>query len=176
MAGEQRFYSEEEAQQILHRATTSVPATGMSREELVRAAGEMGISADAIERAESEIAAQRQAELSAQEEARLRREFNRYYRRKTLEHLSGFGSFAGVFVFIWLFSGGGYFWPIWVFGWWGVALIGDVFSMLVNPARKERSYEKWLAKREGKTTTDEPEEDEDSFRTRRRRRWREYRW
>ena len=71
MAGEQRFYSEEEAQQILHRATTSVPATGMSREELVRAAGEMGISAEAIERAESEIAAQRHAELSAQEEARL---------------------------------------------------------------------------------------------------------
>ena len=93
-----------------------------------------------------------------------------------LEHIWGFISTNLVLVGVWLFTGAGYFWPIWVFGFWGFSMIGDVGNMVFSQSRREKAYEKWLAKREGNTATDEPEEDEDSLRRSRRRRWREYRW
>jgi len=178
MTGEQRFYSEEEAQQILHHATQSVPINAMSRDELIRAAGEMGIAPEAIEKAEAEIAAKREAELSAERDERLRKEFNRYYRGKVFDHMWGFISSNLVFIGIWFFTGAGYFWPLWIFGFWGFSMIGGLGSMLFSGSRREKAYAKWLARRQGLDVPDEEDErrEEQRLRRERRRRWRESRW
>ena len=174
MAGEQRFYTEEEAQQVLHLAARAVPSTGMSRDELVRAASEMGISAEAIEQAEAQLRAEQEQRAREEELAGLRREFNRYYRRRIFDKVVGFVSSNLFFVFLWLFTGGGYFWPIWIFGWWGVALLGSLAQSLFSAEYRERKFERWLAKRNG-IVSDEAEEQEAEWGRRRRRgRWADF--
>ena len=46
--------------------------------------------------------------------------------RPARDHESGWPAFLAVnllLVAIWAFTGAGYFWPAWVLGWWGLALV-----------------------------------------------------
>jgi len=142
---------------VLHMAAQNTPTSGMSRDELIRAAGEMGIPAERIHEAEAQLAAEREARSKEEQDQALRQEFQKDYRTKLLAGVGGFLSANSIFVFIWAFSGAGYFWPIWIFGWWGVALFGNLMSSIFNPEHKEKAYAKWLARRNGETV----EEDED---------------
>ncbi len=146
---EQRFYSEDEAQQLLRMAAQSTPTSGMSREELVRAAGELGIPEERILEAESQLVAEREASARAEQDKALRAEFERYYRRKILSQAWGAFSGASIWIMLWAFTGMGYFWPIWVVGWWVVPALGSLVGSLLDPTHKQKAYEKWLAHRNG---------------------------
>jgi hypothetical protein len=148
MVGGQQFYSEDEAQQILQIAAKKSLSDGMSRDELVRAAAELGISESEILKAEHEVQSQRDELMRQQEEFQLKKEFRIYRRRRVLDKIWSFVSANSLFVFIWFFTGMGYFWPIWVFGFWGVTLIGGILQELLNPAETERLYAKWLARKQ----------------------------
>ena len=161
MPGEQRFYSEEEAQQVLNLASRRASSIGMSREELVRAAAEMGISSEDIAQAESELESKRIQQAQAEETKQLRIEFNRAYRRRAFDKIWGFISGNLIFVFIWYISGGGYFWPIWVFGWWGIAMVGDILNAMFNATHKEKAFEKWMAKKKGILEPSESSQDQE---------------
>lgn len=146
---EQRFYSEDEAQQLLRMAAQTTPTSGMSREELVRAAGELGIPEERIVEAESQLLAEREAATKAEEDKALRAEFDRYYRRKMMSQ--GWGALSGtsIWIMLWAFTGMGYFWPIWVVGWWVVPALGSLVGSLLDPTHKQKAYDKWLAQRNG---------------------------
>jgi hypothetical protein len=44
-------------------------------------------------------------------------------RRDFSSHLVAFVVVNAAFIIIWAFTGGGYFWPAWVIGLWGVGLV-----------------------------------------------------
>lgn len=147
----QRFYSEEEAQEVLKRAMRQ-PIGGMSRDELVRSAIEMGISPDAIEQAEAEIEHERLGKLEQEKNLALRREFEIHNRNRLL---SGIGESLSPFLIcsvIWFMTGQGYFWPMWVAFPLALHLISVLNCTFFNRAQKERRFEKWLARKRGEET------------------------
>jgi hypothetical protein len=168
------FFSDEEAQRVLHLAAQITPTTGMSRDELVRAASEMGIPPERIAEAEAQILAERESRIQEQNDRALRSEFQRYYRNKILGQIWSFAGANVFWIFIWAVCGMGYFWPIWIFGWWGVALLGSVFNSAFNPNHREQAYQKWLARKTGQPSLaadieDEEEESSHDWRHHRRR-------
>lgn len=69
-------YSEKDAQEILRRAAAAQTAGAMSREELVRAATELGISVEALDEAEKQYQSAREEEdLKVQYRAKKRHDF-----------------------------------------------------------------------------------------------------
>ncbi len=81
---EQKFYDEEDAEQILRLASSlSSPVGAMSRERLLATADELGISPEAVEEAERRIN-QSKGELLE------RAEFDRRIRRDFYGHLASY--------------------------------------------------------------------------------------
>ena len=116
----------------------------MSREELVRLAGEVGISPEAVEEAERQLRGQR-------EDTNLAAEFHRRQRSDFVEKLA---SFLGTNVFmvgIWYVTGRGYFWPAFVIL---ATLIGVISAVpahfFVGGSSYQQAFTRWKAKRERK--------------------------
>ena len=109
----QRFYEEDEAEQILNLAASmSSPLGQMSHERLLDTAAELGISAEAVEAAEKQVSAQRL-------DQRLRAEFDSIQRREFYTHLTPYVLFNGFFVLLCLNH---HLWAIWPILGWGIGL------------------------------------------------------
>ena len=124
----QKFYSEDDAEQILRAAImqsddTSVVSGNVSRDRLQQMAAEAGISPEALARAEREIVATR-------DEQRWREEFRRKQRSRAMAHISSFFGTNLFMIAIWFLAGGGYFWPIWLLIFWGLGVVKDVVSAM----------------------------------------------
>ena len=145
MADSQRFYSDEEAHQILNLASKDLPLNGMSRDELVSAAREMGISQDAIERAEGELRRQQDERQREDGDRVLRAKFHRHLRAKfwgsVSSHLGGIAFFVG----LWFLTGAGYFWPAWILFFIVLGIISDLADVMFDSTRRQRKFEKWKA-------------------------------
>ncbi|MDR3691668.1 MAG: 2TM domain-containing protein [Fimbriimonas sp.] len=138
---QQRFYKEDEAEQILRLASNiSSPAAGMSRDRLLETAAELGISPESVELAE------RQLQVSRLEQSD-RAEFDRRIRRDFYSHLASYVIVNGGLCAINLATGG-YFWAIWPMLGWGIGLAFSVFETFFRSSEGyHEEFEKWRAKR-----------------------------
>jgi hypothetical protein len=158
------FYSEEEAEQILKLAATKFSSGGVSRDDLMQSAAELGISPEALMEAERTVMENRTA---AQDLA----EFDAYQKREFFENLTAFVTVNGFLIGIDLWTN--QFWvngmhPTWSllpFCGWGIGLFFDVVSTFVKSSSGYREeFDKWKRRRDRKarkaiqanaTTTDQ---------------------
>ncbi len=138
---EQKFYDEEDAEQILRLASSlSSPVGAMSRERLLATADELGISPEAVEEAERRIN-QSKGELLE------RAEFDRRIRRDFYGHLASYIVVNGFLCAINLWSGG-YFWAIWPLLGWGIGIASSFVETFIRSSEDyQEEFEKWRAKR-----------------------------
>lgn len=144
MAGN-RFYSDEEAEQILRLAASkSVNVGGLHRDDLVRSAAELGISEEALAEAELQIVAQR-------EDTELRKEFKSKQRREFMGHFWSYISVNLMLVLINVATIGHISWAKWsIFG-WGIGVLLHFFaSMIESSDDYQRDFEKFKARKQRK--------------------------
>lgn len=133
----QRFYEEHEAEQILNLAATISHSLGkMSRQGLLDTAAELGISPDAVEAAEKQIAAQR---LDDQ----LRSEFHANRRAQFTSYLLPYVIFNFAFVILCI---GHQFWAFWPILAWAIGLAAQARALLFRGSSAyQRRYVVWKA-------------------------------
>src|SRR5688572_27639254 len=122
---ENRHYNDQDAEEILRIASRESAANGMSRDVLLKTAEELGISPDAVARAEEQLVMKRQADRIQEEDKELRKQFEDERRGK---FMADFWSYLGVnagLIGIWWFTGHNYFWPAWVLLGWGMGVVAD---------------------------------------------------
>jgi ribosomal protein L7/L12 len=138
----QQFYDEEEAEQILRLAASlTSPAGAMTRERLLATAAELGITAEAVEMAERQIAKQREANAD-------RAEFDLVQRREFYGHLLTYVLVNGFLVVVNLVTSSAYFWALWPILGWGLGLAFHfVETFCKNSESYQEEFEKWQAKR-----------------------------
>lgn len=141
----QEFYQEDEAEAILRLAARRGETGGMSREALLRVAGEVGISPEAVEEAERQLTGQR-------EDVNLAAEFRRKQRVDFAEHTASYIGTCALVTGIWFFIGHhGFFWPGIVILAMGASIIKDVPShFFPGGSAYQQEFIKWKAKRERK--------------------------
>jgi hypothetical protein len=149
MAGPgQRFYEDDEAEEILSLAATMSSTTGsVTRERLLETAAELGISPEAVEAAEKQVAARRL-------DAKLQAEFHALQRKEFGSHLVPYLFCNALFVFFSLRSDR--FWAIWPIMGWGIGLAAHAWASF-NPkstAYQDR-YRTWKAQQLGEPQTAE---------------------
>lgn len=135
----QRFYDEGEAEKILQRAAVSMPMPGaMSRERLMQTAAELGISPEAVERAERDIARER-------DEQALRVRYQRNLRKEFFEHLATYLAVnLGSFFFFHKAS-----WIGWMAVFWGFGVVGEFWKTFFTGSDEyERRFQRWRRKQE----------------------------
>lgn len=145
MAGSgQRFYEDDEAEQILNLAASMSSADGrMSHDRLLETAAELGISPEAVEAAEKQVTFQRL-------DKKMRAEFDGIQRKELGAHLVSYLLFNGFFIFLCL--GHGYFWAIWPILGWGIGLASHASATLFRGSSfYQEKYESWKANRLGLT-------------------------
>lgn len=151
---EQRFYTEEEAHQILALANKSPLASGnaMSRDEILRTAAEMGISPEAVASAERELR-EKNVETA---------EWQEYRDHVSRAHLQNVGSWIGssiLLIGINLLTSPGRWWFIWPVGIWGLVVLGTVIEhMMTKPWNDRAKFDKW---RRRKNRDDDDDDDDD---------------
>lgn len=118
--GVPRTYSREEADEILRRALQHQGEDGISHDDLVAAAREVGIPADAVEAAASQVS---ESQLVRERVELLRRQKRRAFARHALTFLIVNG---GVFLFDWVDGGPWFFYYLLIA--WGMVL--TLFGML----------------------------------------------
>ena len=90
-------YNEQEAQEILRRASQVQTSGFMSRDELVRAAGELGITPEAVDAAERDY-------REAQEEENLKAQFRSKRKSEFVGSLKSMAAYAGFVWFIYFYA------------------------------------------------------------------------
>jgi hypothetical protein len=141
----QDFYQEDEAEAILRLAARRGVTGGMSRDALLRVAGEVGISPDAVEEAERQLAGQRaDVELAA--------EFRRKQRVDYSERLASFIGTGALLTGIWYFIGHSlFFWPGIVMVVMAGSLVKDFPEhFFSNGSSYQQAFAKWKVKRDRK--------------------------
>jgi hypothetical protein len=126
-----RRYTREEVDAILGRALgAQKDEGGMSHDELVAAAREIGVKPEDIDRAAAEVA----------EGKRLERETVAYRRRQWKGFLSHFVSYALVIAFLVFVNlmTSGTLWVLWPAAGWGLGLAFHLFGLLVADPEKTR--------------------------------------
>src|ERR1044072_2788474 len=110
-----RFYEEGEAEEILRRALQQPDASNapVDRSRLLSMAAELGISEEAINRAESQMAAERDSEIAAKRTDLDRIAFKRHRQRGFWNDASSYLGVNAFLIVIWWMTGHGYFWPGW---------------------------------------------------------------
>lgn len=138
------FSREAEAtQKILSRAQ-QVSGSSINRENLLRTAAELGISASAVAQAENEY-------RIAEQHKNLRLQFFEEKRRAFYSKAIGVLSLAMLMTGIWALSGiHTYYWPIWVYGWFALMLTIRGLKLIRDGAHLDESFEKWKLRREYK--------------------------
>ncbi len=144
--GAQRFYEEGEAEEILRRAVRSTDSGAVDRSRLMAMAAELGISEDAIARAEAEMETERSTEAARQHVEESRTAFRKYRRGRFWADFSSYLSVNAFLIGVWWFTGHGYFWPFWVLAGWGIGVLSDFFSAFFG--HSEHDYERWRRKQE----------------------------
>jgi hypothetical protein len=123
----------------------------MTRDRLLQTAAELGIPPEAVERAEQQLAKQREAERLEGEEAALRQQFESERKGKFwTDFLSYLGVNAGL-IGIWFMTGANYFWPGWVLAGWGIGVISDFFQTYLNP--DEAKFQRWKRRTHNKLSS-----------------------
>ena len=146
---ESRFYDEREAEEILQLAARDSLGSGaMTRERLVATAAELGISEDAILRAEQQLAVQKEEEALKQKEAVDFKRYKAYRRRRALSSISGWFSTSIVLVGIDLLTSHQITWSIWPVGIWGLVEFGHMFEAIFSPVSRGDRFERWRRKQD----------------------------
>jgi hypothetical protein len=138
----QEFYQEDEAEAILRLAARRGATGGMSREALMRVAGEVGISPEDVEQAERQLASQ-------QEDIGLAEEFRKRQRVDFVERLASYIGTSAFMTGIWWFTGHpSFFWPAFVMLAMGIGFVTDIPRYLfVGGSSYQRAFVKWKVKR-----------------------------
>ena len=140
----QEFYQEDEAEAILRLAARRGATGGMSREALLRVAGEVGISQEEVEAAERQLTGQR-------EDVDLALEFRRCQRVDFAERIASYVGTSALMVGIWYFIGPRFFWPAIVILAMGIGVVTDIPKYLfVGGSAYQQAFVRWKAKRERK--------------------------
>jgi 2TM domain/Ribosomal protein L7/L12 C-terminal domain len=148
MAGAgQQFFDDSEAEEILRRAVSGTPTMGgMSRESLLQAAAELGVSPEAVDRAAAEVVRER-------EEKDLLAQFRRHQRSDFVGHLLTYLAVNGGFILFMGFQP----WMWWMIGPWGLGLLGDLRqTFAINSSDHFKEFEKWKRRRNGRKVLDSP--------------------
>lgn len=165
-----RKYTDEELKEILHRALARQAAQqeGVSHDDLVAAAGAVGIGSRDVEAAIADLGKEKSRTDPSSELA----EYRAHKKRKLLKHVGVFALVNAFLVAINLLSGGPlwFFWPL--LGWGlGVALqaLPVLFPTLDDPGKLEL-WKKRKARRAAKQRDRERKEQSRREREQRRRR------
>ena len=138
----QRFYNDDEADQILRVAASMSSNDGrLSYEKLLDTAAELGISPEAVEKAERQVMVQRQEQL-------LLAEFDRVQRRAFFGHLVSYLSVNAGLIVLNLLTSPHHLWFYWAFFGWGIGLLSHACVVFVRSSDSYREeFEKWKAVR-----------------------------
>lgn len=136
------FSREAEATQKILTRAQEVSGSSINRENLLRTAAELGISASAVAQAESEY-------RIAERKKNLRLQFFEEQRRHFLGKSTGVISLALLMTGIWALGGiHSFYWPIWVYGWFAIMLVSRGIKLIHDGPQLDERYEKWLIRRE----------------------------
>jgi hypothetical protein len=143
----QQFYDDSEAEEILRRAvSTTSTAGGMSRDSLLQAAAELGVSAEAVDRAAAEVVRER-------EEKELVVQFRRHQRTELVGHAVTYLAVNLGFILFMGFKP----WMWWMIGPWGLGLLGDIWqTFAIHSNDHQKEFEKWKRNRAGRRVLDSP--------------------
>lgn len=153
----QEFYNQEQAEEILRLAAHRDLSGGVTRDALLRMAGEVGLSPEAVAAAEQEYVDRTQdASLERQFAARQRSE----YWSKILAYIGTNGMLVG----IWWLTGHGFFWPGFIVLFMAIELVESIPAHFMTASGGYRkAFLKWKARRErreaGDSTADEDHRD-----------------
>lgn len=140
----QRFYSDEEANEILKLASQQGHSeSGMSRDSLLQAAAELGISATDLAAAERQVIEQRQSKNDLAE-------FDRFQRSEFFEHLMTYLILNGFMVGINFFTAGHRIsWALFVILGWGIGIAFDAYGTFARSSASYRDdFENWKRRRD----------------------------
>jgi hypothetical protein len=144
-----RHYNDQDAEEILRLASREVATGSMTKEKLLQTAAELGISPEAVERAEKQLVMKKEADRIQDEDKVLRKQ---YQQEKKNSFMGDFFSYLGVNAFligIWWFTGAHYFWPKWVLFGWGLAVVGDFVTTFFG--EDEAKFQRWKKRRTRKS-------------------------
>jgi hypothetical protein len=153
-----RFYDENEAEEILKRASSDPGSFGaVDHGRLLSMAAELGISPEAVERAEREMVRGQTSDLYQQQEAEWRQQFEAKEKASIKQGWSSWLVVNFFLLIIWFFTwksghssepitnafgalfSNGIAWPIWVAAMWGGGnLIGNVSQASNREQRWDR--------------------------------------
>lgn len=143
------FYSEEDVQAILRLASQSSTQAGMSREQLLQMATELGLSEDAVMRAEGQLSkVKADAELKAQE-SQDREKYRREVTSGVRGHVISYLAVNAGLIVTWAATTTPPthdFWPIFPLAGWGFGLVSHLVSVL-NKGAFEEGFQKWQRER-----------------------------
>jgi len=141
----QRFYDDDEAEQILHRAASMSSIDGrLTYERLLETAAELGISPEAVETAEREI-------MHDRKENALRAEFDAKQRKGFYYHFASFLGINAGLIILNLTTSPGYLWFFWPLGGMGIGIFAHGQTALNRSSDcYQEEFAKWKAVRENR--------------------------
>ena len=146
----QRFYEDDEAEQILRvAASMSSSYGGMSFDRLVETAAELGISPEAVAQAEQQV-------MTRRHESRLLEQFDSTMRRGFWSHLASYISINAALITMNLLTSPHDLWFYWPLLGWGCGLVGHALTAFNrNSEGYRRQFVTWKAQREGTPSVDQ---------------------
>ncbi len=133
------FQKEAEATQAILSRAQQMSGTTINRDNLLRTAAELGISASAVAKAETEYRQQEQ-------QKQMRSQFFKEQRHQYFSKWLSVFSLAFLMTGIWFLSGRGNYWPFWVFMWPAIFVISRGFKLIHDGPHLDESFEKWKLK------------------------------
>jgi hypothetical protein len=144
----QRFYEEDEAELILRRAASlSSPESGMTYDRILETAAELGISAEAVQRAEQEVTVERK-------EKALKKAFDASQKQAFFGHLASFLTVNAFLLIINLATSREELWFYWPLLGWGFGLVAHAKHMFMRSgATYQAEFARWKAARDPSNVT-----------------------
>ena len=144
---EQRHYTEAEAEQIL-RLASQTPSGEISHADLMRMAGELGLSPDRVERAAEEFRIQREAECE-------RQAYRHHVRAELINHVSSYFAINAGLLAMDFFKDNRISWALWPVLAWGMFVVFHIVSVLFpSHEQREKGFREWKAKQKVLELTD----------------------
>jgi len=135
----QRFYSDEEAQEILKVAASRQLQGGLDLPRLQAAAAELGISPEALADAEAQVMRDRDERIL----------FDEYKRSRRQSFYSSLVTYVAVNAGLWFMMRPS--WIVWVLGGWGIALVIEGMNAFNSGKPGSPEFDAWRRERESKT-------------------------